>query len=98
MKYKKIEERRNKRFLMKQEQAKILQNLSEEAKKAKEKELEEKFKKKREELKKKREEENIKRAKVVYGKVIKSFSMSDRSIAKYETEKAKREKKIFLMK
>ena len=55
---------------MKQEQAKILQNLSEEAKKAKEKELEEKFKKKREELKKKREEENIKRAKVVYGKVI----------------------------
>ena len=97
MKYKKIEERRNKRFLMKQEQVKILQNLSEEAKKAKEKELEEKFKKKREELKKKREEENIKRAKVVYGKVIKSFSMSDRSIAKYETEKAKREKKAILV-
>ena len=71
--------------------------LDEKAKKEKEKEKEEKFKKKMEEMKKKREEENIKKAKIVYDKVIKSFSMSDHSIAKYETMKAKKSKKSILV-
>ena len=97
MKIKKMEERHNKKKLLQQEQGRLLQNLSEEAKKAKEKEIEENYKKKREELKKKRLDENIKRAKVVYEKVIKSFSMADRSIAKHETQKAKQNKKAILV-
>ena len=49
MKIKKMEERHNKKKLLQQEQGRLLQNLSEEAKKAKEKEIEENYKKKREE-------------------------------------------------
>ena len=93
MKLKKLEERYNRRKELK----KNLQGLSEVAKKEKEKEEANKIKKRREEAKKKREEENIKRAKIVYDKVIKSFSMSDRSIAKYETDQAKRGKKSILV-
>ena len=48
-------------------------------------------------MKKKREEENIKKAKIVYDKVIKSFSMSDHSIAKYETDEGKKSKKSILV-
>ena len=73
----KKEERRNKFKLKKQEFEKSLLGLDEKAKKEKEKEKEEKFKKRMEEMKKKREEENIKKAKIFYDKVIKSFSMSD---------------------
>ena len=97
MKLRDIEERRNKFKLKKQEFEKSLLGLDEKAKKEKEKEKEEKFKKKMEEMKKKREEENIKKAKIVYDKVIKSFSMSDHSIAKYETLKAKKSKKSILV-
>ena len=79
------------------ENKKNLEHLSEEAQKAKKKEELEKEREKNEKMKKAREDDNIKKAKVVYGKVIKSFSMSDRSIAKYETEKAKREKKSILV-
>ena len=97
MKLRDIEERRNKFKLKKQEFEKSLLGLDEKAKKEKEKEKEEKFKKRMEEMKKKREEENIKKAKIVYDKVIKSFSMSDHSIAKYETMKAKKSKKSILV-
>ena len=97
MKLKKIEERFNKRKLARQELQKTLQNLGEEAKKQKEKNEKEEIEKKRKELKEKREKENIARAKIVYDKVIKSFSMSDHSIAKYETMKAKKGKKAILV-
>ena len=97
MKLKKIEERFNKRKLARQEMQKTLQNLGEEAKKQKEKNEKEEIEKKRKELKEKREKENIARAKIVYDKVIKSFSMSDHSIAKYETMKAKKGKKAILV-
>ena len=67
------------------------EKLKNKEKKEQEKEKEEKIKKKQEEMKKNRLEANIKRSKVVYDKVIKSFGMSDHSIANYETMKAKRE-------
>ena len=87
------EEHHNKRKANEQ----ALQTLSEEAKKEKEKEDANKRRKKKEEMKKKKEEENIKRAKIVYEKVIKSFSMADHSIAKLEIQKAKTEKKSILV-
>ena len=84
------------KLLKKAEEEKML-NLTEAEKKEQEKEKEEKIKKRREEIKKKRLEENIKRSKIVYDKVIKSFSMSDHSIAKYQTLKCKNEKKAILV-
>ena len=80
----------------KAEEIKLLK-LTEKEKKEEEKEKEEKTKKRQEEIKKKRLDEKIKRSKIVYDKVIKSFSMSDHSIANYEIRKAKKGKKAILV-
>ena len=72
-------------------------NLTEKEIQEQEKEKAEKIKKRKEEIKKKRLEENIKRSKIVYEKVIKSFSMSDYSIANYEINYAKTHKKTILV-
>ena len=74
-----------------------MKQLTEEEKKEQEKERVEKIKKKEEQIRQKRLDENIKRAKVVYEKVIKSFGMSDHSIANYEIMKAKKNKKAILV-
>ena len=97
MKTKKMEEKFNKRNKIKQEYEKSLLKLNEETKKQKEKNDKEQIEKRKKEIKEKREKENIARAKIVYDKVIKSFSMSDHSIAKYETMKAKKGKKAILV-
>ena len=93
----KRQERRNRiNMIKKQEEVKLLQ-LTEEEKKEQEKEREEKIKKKQEEIEKERLEESIKRAKVVYDKVIKSFSMSDYSRANYELMQVKKKKKAIVV-
>ena len=97
MKIRKIEERRNRRKLRELEHEKILESLSQEARKEREKEREKELEKNREERKKKREEENIKKAKIVYDKVIKSFSMSDHSAARREMIRVKNGKKSILV-
>ena len=87
----------NRMEMIKRAEASKMKLLTEQEKKEQEKEKEEKIKKKQEEMKKNRLEANIKRSKVVYDKVIKSFGMSDHSIANYETMKAKRDKKAILV-
>ena len=93
----KRKERIDKMKMLKEKGDKRMLVLTEAEKKEEEKEREEKIKAKREEIKKKRLEENIKRSKVVYEKVIKSFSMSDHSIANYETIKCKKDKKAIFV-
>jgi len=97
MGFKKRQERLNKIEMMKKAEEKKLLKLTEEEKKEQEKEKEEKIKKKQEEIKNKKLQANIKRAKVVYEKVIKSFGMSDHSIANYELMKVKRGKKAIVV-
>ena len=93
----KREEKRNAIEMKKKLFEKKLQNLSEEEKKQQEKEREERIKKKIEEVNKKKLEEDIKRAKIVYEKVIKSFSMSDHSIANNQISNIKKGKKAILI-
>ena len=93
----KMEERRRKREMESKAREIKMLKLTEKEKKEEEKEKEEKIKKRQEEIRQKRLDERIKRSKVVYEKVIKSFSMSDHSIAKYETIKAKKGKKAILV-
>ena len=78
------------------EERKMLK-LTEKEKREKEKEREEKIKKKQEEIRNKKLAERVKRSKVVYEKVIKSYSMSDYSRVNYETIKVKREKKTIVV-
>ena len=97
MKLLKRQEIRNRiEMIKRQEEVKLLQ-LTEEEKKEQEKEREEKIKKKQEEIKKQRLEASIKRAKVVYDKVIKSFGMSDHSRANYELTQVKKGKKAIVV-
>ena len=93
----KRDERLNKLKNIKRAEEKRMLYLTESEKKEQEKEREEKIKKKQEEMEKKKLEENIKRAKIEYEKVIKSFSMSDHSIAYYETRRVKKTKKAILV-
>jgi hypothetical protein len=74
-----------------------METLSAEAKKEREKQREKEIQKRREERQKKREEENIQKAKIVYEKVIKSFSMSDHSAARKEIIRVKNGKKSILV-
>ena len=97
MEYLKRQEKRLRFEMLKKAEERKMLKLTEKEKKEEEKEREEKIKKKQEELKEKRLNENIKRAKIVYEKVIKSFSMADHSIANYETIKCKSEKKAILV-
>ena len=94
---KKKEERLNRRKYLQKKHAKSLLNLDEKERekkeKEKEKERQEKIQKRKEEIKKKRLEDDIKRTKVSYEKIIKSFAMSDHSIAKMEIGKVKKGKK-----
>ena len=90
-------EKRNKLETLKRFKEKEMLNLTEKEKKEQEEEREEKIKKKQEEIKKNRLNENIKRAKVVYEKVIKAFSMSDHSIATYEIRNVKKGKKAIVV-
>ena len=93
----KIKERKNRIEAKKKLFEKGLENLTEEEKKQQEKEREEKIKKKQEEIEKRKLDERIKRSKIVYEKVIKSFSMSDHSIANNEIIKVKKGKKATLV-
>ena len=93
----KIYESANRLKNIKKAEEKRMLYLTESEKKEQEKEREEKIKKKHEEMEKKKLDENIKRSKIVYEKVIKSFSMSDHSIAHYETRRVKRKKKAILI-
>ena len=97
MKLRKIEERRNKRKLRQLEQEKAFESLSAEARKEREKEREKEIEKSREERRKKREDERIKNAKIVYERIIKSFSMSDHSAARKEMIAVQNGKKSILV-
>ena len=83
--------------MLKQAHDRKMLKLTEKEKEEEEKEVQEKIKKREEQIKKKKLEDNIKRSKIVYEKVIKSYGMSDYSIANSETIKAKRNKKAILV-
>ena len=97
MKLRKIKEFHAKKNLKQLAHMAQLEQLSEEARKEKMKEKEKEFQKEQEERKKKREDERIKKAKVVYDKIIKSFSMSDHSRARKEIINIKKGKKSILL-
>ena len=97
MEFLKRKEKKLKLENLKMAEKRKMLKLTEKEKKEEEKKREEKIKKKQEEIEKKRLDENIKRSKVVYEKVIKSFSMADHSIANFETIKCKEQKKAILV-